>query len=215
LELQLNLFNTRTEVPATQVNIEVLQDGKPFTKVISDNKGVAIIPVSEGHNYDFVFDKPEYLHKTASATTISKRFSQRMVQRVELDKVELNKPFVWDGVKFKKKDWQMALSSGFPLEKLTTFLIENPRLNIELISYTDSRGSDADNLSLTQTRAELVKQYLTSKGVKANRITPKGLGESKLLNKCTNGLLCIEEEHEINNRIEITVKSISKDTAQK
>ena len=38
-----------------------------------------------------------------------------LVQRVELDKVELNKPFVWDGVKFKKKDWQMALSSGFPL----------------------------------------------------------------------------------------------------
>jgi hypothetical protein len=109
----------------------------------------------------------------------------------------------------------MALSSGLPLEKLATFLIENPRLNIELIAYTDSRGSDADNLTLTQTRAELVKQYLTSKGVKANRITPKGLGESKLLNKCKNGLLCIEEEHEVNNRIEITVKSISKDTAQK
>jgi len=215
LELQLNLFNSNSEVPATQVNIDVFQDGKPFTKAVSDKNGVVIIPVSEDHNYDFVFDNPEYLHKTASATTISKRFSQRMVQRVDLDKVELNKPFIWEGVKFKKKDWQMALSSGLPLEKLATFLIENPRLNIELFAYTDSRGSDADNLTLTQTRAELVKQYLTSKGVKANRITPKGLGESKLLNKCKNGLLCIEEEHEVNNRIEITVKSISKDTAQK
>jgi tetratricopeptide (TPR) repeat protein len=215
LELQLNLFNSKTEVPATQVKIDVFQDGKPFTKVISDNNGTAIIPVTEDHDYDFVFDKPEYLHKTASVTTLSKRFSQRIVQRVDLDIVELNKPTVWEGVKFKKKDWQMALSSGLPLEKLATFLIENPRLNIELIAYTDSRGSDADNLTLTQTRAELVKQYLTSKGVKANRITPKGLGESKLLNKCKNGLLCIEEEHEVNNRIEITVKSISKDTAQK
>jgi outer membrane protein OmpA-like peptidoglycan-associated protein/tetratricopeptide (TPR) repeat protein len=215
LDLQLNLFNSNTEVPATQVNIDVFQDGKPFTKVVSDKNGVAIIPVSEDHNYDFVFDNPEYLYKTASASTLSKRFSQRMVQRVDLDKVELNKPFIWEGVKFKKKDWQMALSSGLPLEKLATFLIENPRLNIELISYTDSRGTDADNLSLTQTRAELVKQYLTSKGVKASRITPKGLGESKLLNKCSNGLLCIEEEHEVNNRIEISVKSISKDTAQK
>jgi len=215
LELELNLFNTKTDIPATQVKIDVFQDGKPFTKVVSDNNGIAIIPVSEGHNYDFVFDNPGYLNKTASATTLSKRFSQRIVQRVDLDKVELNKPFIWDGVKFKKKDWQMALSSGFPLEKLADFLIENPRLNIELLSYTDSRGSDADNLNLTQTRAELVKQYLTSKGVKANRITPRGLGESKLLNKCTNGLLCIEEEHELNNRIEINVKSISKDTAQK
>ncbi len=215
LELQLNLFNSKTEVPATQVKIDVFQDGKPFTKVISDNNGIAIIPVTEDHDYDFVFDKPEYLHKTASVTTLSKRFSQRIVQRVDLDIVELNKPTVWEGVKFKKKDWQMALSSGLPLEKLATFLIENPRLNIELIAYTDSRGSDTDNLSLTQTRAELVKQYLTSKGVKAERISPKGLGESKLLNKCKNGLLCIEEEHEVNNRIEITVKSISKDTAQK
>ena len=58
-------------------------------------------------------------------------------------------------------------------------------------------------------------QYLIAQGIKADRLTAKGYGETKLLNHCINGLLCIEEEHEINNRIEITVTSISKDTALK
>jgi outer membrane protein OmpA-like peptidoglycan-associated protein len=64
---------------------------------------------------------------------------------------------------------------------------------------------------LTEQRADWVVNYLTSQGIDARRLTAKGYGETKLLNKCTNGLLCIEEEHEFNNRIEINITGIRKD----
>ena len=69
-------------------------------------------------------------------------------------------------------------------------------------------------MRLTQKRAELVMQYLVTRGIKSARLTAKGYGEAKLLNNCVNGVLCIEEDHQVNNRIEIIVKTISQTALQ-
>jgi len=57
----------------------------------------------------------------------------------------------------------------------------NPELVVQVESHTDSKGSDAYNLKLSQKRAESVVQYLVSKGINAKRLTAKGFGESKPL----------------------------------
>ena len=44
--------------------------------------------------------------------------------------------------------------------------------------YTDSNGNDDSNLRLSQSRAESVRSYLISKGVKAERIQAVGKGEA-------------------------------------
>ena len=45
--------------------------------------------------------------------------------------------------------------------------------------HTDSRGSDAYNLTLSQKRAESVRNYLISRGVSPDRMEPRGFGESQ------------------------------------
>jgi outer membrane protein OmpA-like peptidoglycan-associated protein len=52
-------------------------------------------------------------------------------------------------------------------------------VNIEVAGHTDSRGSDAYNMNLSQQRAEAVRNYLISKGIAADRLTAKGYGESQ------------------------------------
>ena len=52
-------------------------------------------------------------------------------------------------------------------------------VNIEVAGHTDSRGSDAYNMKLSQERAEAVRNYLISKGIAADRLTAKGYGESQ------------------------------------
>jgi len=47
------------------------------------------------------------------------------------------------------------------------------------IGHTDSIGSDAYNQKLSQRRAQAVKDYMVSKGVSADRIQIKGMGESQ------------------------------------
>ena len=52
---------------------------------------------------------------------------------------------------------------------------------IRIEGHTDSRGSAAGNLRLSQARAESVKTYLIDKGVESNRLVSEGFGEDKPL----------------------------------
>ena len=59
-------------------------------------------------------------------------------------------------------------------------LLKNPKLgfvNAEINGYTDSTGSDAYNMGLSQRRADSVASYLKSKGA-TQSFTVKGYGES-------------------------------------
>ena len=58
-------------------------------------------------------------------------------------------------------------------------LNENPNVTIELSSHCDYRGNDAYNMRLSQRRAESVVRYLIAHGIKEDRLTPVGYGESK------------------------------------
>ena len=52
-------------------------------------------------------------------------------------------------------------------------------MSVEAQGHTDSQGSDAYNLRLSQQRAESVREYLVSQGVEPGRITARGYGESQ------------------------------------
>ena len=58
-------------------------------------------------------------------------------------------------------------------------MLDNPQIIIEIMSHTDSKGNDQYNMKLSQRRAESVVTYLISKGVKVQRLSAKGYGESK------------------------------------
>jgi outer membrane protein OmpA-like peptidoglycan-associated protein len=45
--------------------------------------------------------------------------------------------------------------------------------------HTDSRGTEQYNLDLSQKRAASVREYLVSKGIPGNRVSPKGRGEAE------------------------------------
>jgi OmpA-OmpF porin, OOP family len=64
------------------------------------------------------------------------------------------------------------------LDQAVAVLKEHPNLVIEVDGHTDSTGSPAHNLDLSQRRADSVMQYLHSHGV-TNTMTSKGYGEEK------------------------------------
>lgn len=47
-----------------------------------------------------------------------------------------------------------------------------------MIGYTDSKGTEEYNQSLSERRAQAVKDYLVDRGIASDRITVSGLGES-------------------------------------
>jgi len=57
-------------------------------------------------------------------------------------------------------------------------LKQNPDIKVEISGYTDNRGNDALNQSLSKRRANAVAIQLIEQGVRADRISSKGYGES-------------------------------------
>lgn len=64
------------------------------------------------------------------------------------------------------------------LDKLAQILKNNPDTNINIYGYTDSKGADSYNLSLSDRRAAAVKSYLSSKGISNSRMNTMGMGEA-------------------------------------
>ncbi|MGE3535847.1 MAG: OmpA family protein [Candidatus Tectimicrobiota bacterium] len=79
-------------------------------------------------------------------------------------------------------------------------LRENPALQTHIVGHTDSKGSDAYNLKLSQRRADSVASYLTANGVPRSSITTaaRGLREPVATNATAEG-------RAQNRRVEITL----------
>ena len=50
-----------------------------------------------------------------------------------------------------------------------------------------------------------MKQWIVARGVDPMRISTNGYGETQLVNSCSNGVKCSEEEHAKNRRSEFVI----------
>ena len=91
------------------------------------------------------------------------------------------------------------------LAKIVAIMKEYPTMKVDVRLHTDSRGSDKYNLALSERRAKSTIKWIVSHGIKKNRITGKGYGETQLVNGCANDVPCTEEEHQANRRSEFII----------
>ena len=87
-------------------------------------------------------------------------------------------------------------------ERLMPVLAQNPGVKLEIASHTDARGSGSSNQDLSNRRAKAVADYLISKGVNSSLLVANGYGETRLKNRCADGVSCTEREHAANRRTE-------------
>ena len=123
----------------------------------------------------------------------------------EAPELEVNKPIKLESVYFDVAKANITPKAKPELDRLAAMLNENQTWKVEIATHTDSRSSDAYNLKLSQQRAESIVKYLVSKGVSKERLVAKGYGETRLLNRCANGVRCTEAEHQMNRRSEFTI----------
>ena len=109
---------------------------------------------------------------------------------------------------FDLDKWNIRPDAAIDLAKLQDVLEQNPSMKINIRSHTDSRASFAYNEKLSERRAKSTKDWLIKQGIAANRLTSEGLGETELVNKCSDGVQCTEEEHQLNRRSEFIITSL-------
>ncbi len=93
--------------------------------------------------------------------------------------------------------------AAFELDKVVSVMNKYPKMVIAVGAHTDSRATDAYNLTLSEARAQSTVQYIISKGISGKRISGKGYGETQPKVSC--GDSCSEAEHQLNRRSEFTI----------
>lgn len=88
------------------------------------------------------------------------------------------------------------------LDSIVVYMKENPTSSIIITGHCDERGTAKYNLNLSNKRSKVTYQYLTNKGIKKERIDAKGYGLTRMVNKCEDGVICTEAEHQMNRRVE-------------
>lgn len=146
------------------------------------------------------------------ATTNEKDFVNKVPMEItkELNKLIVRENGVLkikiDNIYFDLNKADIRPDAAQELNKIVEVMKEYPKMVIKIEAHTDSRGSDRYNETLSDKRAKSTGSYIISQGIEANRIESAiGYGEKILLNQCSNGVRCTNEEHDVNRRSEFII----------
>lgn len=126
--------------------------------------------------YKLIASKLKYFSATAEVSTVGMEESADLIKDFSLTPIPV--VIVLPNIEYDLAKWDLRESSKTELGKLLKVLDENPTLVIEIGSHTDTRSSDAYNKDLSDKRALSVVEFLSEKGVPADRLSYKGYGES-------------------------------------
>jgi peptidoglycan-associated lipoprotein len=198
----------QSQKPLKGVMVELTNETtKEKVRTITGADGQFLFILDQNSDYSVYGSKDGYYTNTEKATTKGKNRSENMYVKLklELEQIIINKPIVLENIYYDLDKWDIRPDAAAGLDKLVKIMMDNPDIKVELGSHTDSRAKDAYNMKLSQKRAESAVNYIVSRGIKQERITAKGYGETMLVNRCKNDVKCSEEEHQQNRRTEFKV----------
>lgn len=217
------VYDKDTQLPVPEATVKVLgSDGSSFEAETDGGGAFGFSTKGEERyinpetNYSIEVSKPDYLVAKDQISTVGLGESTTFLKEYFITFTNPEKPIEFPEVRyaFAKADLLVneEVNSKDSLDFLYQILIDNPTIIIELQAHTDSRGTDASNLTLSQRRAESCVNYLKSKGIPGDRMVAKGYGERRLrISDEQIAKMNTEEEkeaaHQKNRRTEFTVLS--------
>lgn len=91
------------------------------------------------------------------------------------------------------------------LNEVLRVLYTYPEMRLLLSSHTDSRASYQYNQQLSLRRSRSAYQYLLQRGISPDRLELVHFGETRLVIPCPDGVVCSEEQHQLNRRTELII----------
>jgi len=206
--------NSKSKLPIAEATVIVADMfGDKISEVATNTFGTYRISVPCGMKVKVSATKPG--HSTDEKELESKKVNGAEIKDVDFELSKYEDLVVIDGDKEKidinpiffdydKSD--ITPQAATELDKVVFAMSKFPNIKIKIESHTDSRGKDAYNMKLSDSRAKSTRTYILSKGIDPSRIESAiGYGESRLTNKCKNGIKCTEAEHLANRRSDFIV----------
>ena len=116
--------------------------------------------------------------------------------------VEKKVNYEFDNIYFNFNSYYIKNKYGKELDDISALLIKGDK-KIEIIAYTDERGTSDYNMKLSVKRAKEVVELLISRGISEDNIIYKGKGEDMgITEDCKEDKECLEKKYRYNRRVE-------------
>lgn len=208
------VINAKSKLAINQATIQVFDAFDDLiTEVNTDAEGNYLVKVPCGKSIKIKASKENHSNETKKLETNQvndletkninfelSNYEDLIVKEDGIEKISINPIF------FEYDKATITKESETELDKVVFVMEKFPLVKIKIESHTDSRGSDAYNMRLSDARAKSTQTYIISKGIDPSRIESAiGFGEVRLKNKCANGVKCTEEEHLVNRRSDFII----------
>jgi len=174
--------------------------------VVTDKQGSYKFntPITCEHEYLVRADK-KYFESASKNMLTSKVNDLENIVNLDLIPYIVDNKIVIDPIYFDYDKSFIRPDAAMILNRVVDVMNKYPNLIVEGGSHTDSRGNEGYNEALSARRAKSTVDYIISKGISSARISSKGYGETQLINRCSNGVKCSKEEHQLNRRTEFKI----------
>lgn len=177
-----------------------------FDFTLVPDRSYLLVATREGYQPDSLRFNTTGIKKS---TKLEKKLTLRVVKKTPSGDTTvtytINEPIRLNKIYYDFDDDKILPQSEPDLQQIVDLMNEYPDMKIELSSHTDSQGKETYNENLSQRRADSAKRWVVAKGIAETRIVAKGYGEQVILNGCTNGVECTDEEHRFNRRTEFKI----------
>ncbi|WP_343624032.1 OmpA family protein [Flavobacterium lindanitolerans] len=209
---------TDLETGAILPNTKVTLFDEKFNKlkeVTSDASGkYSFEDVQCGKSYYVRAEKQDYVTKESRITLPNESGEtdlpialEKTVKKVKVGD-DLAKAFGIKIIYFDLDKWNIRPDAATDLAKIVDVMKEYPTMKVDVRSHTDSRQTHKYNERLSDRRAKSTIAWMINDGIQASRLSGKGYGETQLVNKCSDGVPCSEEEHQLNRRSEFIITEL-------
>jgi outer membrane protein OmpA-like peptidoglycan-associated protein len=162
--------------------------------------GSYTIVLPSGVQYGYRAEAKGYIAESANLDVTAKDKYTEQKQDLFLVPFNVGQTVKMNNIFFPQSKYYLNTSSYPELGRLIRIMKEYPTVEIKISGHTDNQGDPALNLKLSQDRVNEVKKYLSSHGVKSERITTEGFGDTKPI--ASNDQ---EETRSKNRRVEFTI----------
>ena len=205
-----SVLDKDTENPLTYSKIKIFKNNKLIDSLLTDINGKYNYEIDCNNTFRLSVSLNNYNNDVAiikTSNSINKNITKNFHLESNIEFVILREQKMVNvkPINFDLNESSMRNDSHTELDKIVNILMKYPTIKLEINSHTDSRAPDKLNLNLSNNRVKSIINYIISKGVNSDRITGQGYGETLLLNKCSNGVKCSENEHQLNRRTEFIV----------
>lgn len=178
--LQGVVSNSDTKDPLSALLlIEDLNTGELIaTNKSNELSGEYLVVLPSGRDYSVSATAEGFFFFSQSFELPKDTAYAEITNNINLEPIKKGTKVVLNNIFFEVGKAELKPISYVELNKAVDLMMKNPGMKIEVGGHTDSQGADANNLSLSQKRAQSVVEYMVLAGIARDRLIAKGYGET-------------------------------------